>query len=101
MSSCDFEDIGYEDEEAPSRRPDDFISMVVDNVYEFDWVMLFCVAISFIFIMSDIFNERVLSKIEGTITNSQEITTYGYMIQLVSLLIATVISKMMLSMAKS
>jgi len=106
MSTSDFEELDHEDieEEDPtkdSKRPDDFMSIIIDKIYEFDWIMLFCVAIAFIFIMSDLYDEHILSKVKGAMNENQEVTTYGYMVQLISLLITTVISKMLMSMTKS
>ena len=100
---ADFETLDHEeiDEESAqsTKKPDDFMSIIIDKVYEFDWIMLFCVAIAFIFIMSDLYDEHILSKVKGAMSENQEVTTYGYMVQLVSLLITVVISKILMSMA--
>lgn len=73
--------------------PDDFMSIIVDQIYNFDWLLLLCVAIAFIFIISDIFYENVLCKKSGSVDSNGDITNYGYMLQLVSLLITTIISR--------
>ena len=104
MSNTDFESLDYEEIEdakpiKESNKPDDFLSIIVDKVYAFDWIMLLAVAISFIFIISDLYNEQILNKFKGAINESQDVTTYGYMIQLCSLLIGTIVSKMLFSIA--
>ena len=95
----EFADLDYEeiDEIKPSDdRPDDFLSMMVNKVYNFDWYFLLAVAISFIIIVSDMYNEKVIHKIPGA-QRGGELTTRGYLMQLVSLLFGSVLFKVLFS----
>ena len=94
----EFADIDFEDIEdfspESSDRPDDFMSIIVDKVYEFDWFMLLEVAIAFLVVVSNMYNERVLTQMPGA-TKNGELTTRGYMMQLVSLLVGSVMFKIL------
>lgn len=101
--SNDFETIDYEEidtkPDATRDRPDDFMSIIVDKVYAFDWIILLAVAISFIVVASDTYGDHVLGRFSGALTAEGELSTYGYILQLISLLIGTVLSRMGLALA--
>lgn len=78
-------------------KPDDFMSIIVEKIYNFDWILLLCVAIAFIFVVSDIFYENVLCKKTGSVDINGDITNYGYMLQLITLLITTVASRFVIA----
>lgn len=80
------------------KKPDDFLQIFTNKIYEFDWVIIFCVAISYLLVVSDIFHDSVIYKFSGTKDGIGNLTTYGYIIQLLSLLIGTIISRAFLSM---
>ena len=58
-------------------------------------IILLAVAISFIFIVSELYSERVLGKVSGAIDAGGNLTTYGYIIQLISLLIGAVLGRIL------
>ena len=102
MSEPEFVDLDYEEIDTTSKdAPDDFISMSVDRVLGFDWMMLLAVAISFIFVVSDFFNDRVLHRFPKAIGTNDEITNHGYIIQLISLLIGTILGKIIFSLTSA
>lgn len=100
--SSDFENVDYEEittkEETTRSRPDDFMGIIVDKVYAFDWIILLAVAIAFIVVASDMYGEHVLSRFSGSLSPEGELTTYGYTLQLISLLIGTVLCRMGLAL---
>jgi hypothetical protein len=100
--SNDFDTIDYEEittkEDAGSDRPDDFMSVIVDKIYNFDWIILLAVALAFLFVISDIYNEAVVSRFKGAIGPDGNPTTYGYLIQDASLLIAAVIGRILFAL---
>ena len=79
------------------EKPDDFLQILTNKIYEFDWMIIFCIAISYLFIVSDIFHENVIYKLDGTKDSIGNLTTYGYITQLVSLIIGTILSRALLS----
>lgn len=96
----DFESVDYEELEEftpdeKSSRPDDFMSILTDKIYGFDWYMMLAVAIAFIFIVSDIYNDNVIHKIPGSVGDSGDLTTKGYMMQLISLLIGSLLFRIL------
>lgn len=105
--SQDSEEIIFE--EAPvaekntntKKPPDDFLSIIVDKIYGFDWFMLLAVAISYLIIVSDLYQERVIQNIKNATGQSGDLTTFGYMFQLLSLLIGTIILRIMFGIARS
>lgn len=100
--SDDFDVIDYEEinskEDAKRDRPDDFLSIIVDKVYSFDWIILLAVALSFLFVISDMFNENVVSRFSGAIGTDGNPTTYGYIVQDASLLIMAVLGRIMFAL---
>ncbi len=81
------------------NRPDDFLSILTHQLYNFDWVFLLVVAISFLFISSDLFYTHVLSKYKSALDNRGDMTTYGYIIQLITMLLMAVFGKTLISVA--
>ena len=81
------------------KKPDDFISLIINKAYEFDWLILLAIAIAYLFINLEIYDEFILNKVEGTKTPNGDITSYGYMIKLLSLLIGTLLSRFLFSIA--
>ncbi len=100
--SDDFETIDYEEiieKDSEKRdRPDDFMSIIVDKVYHFDWIILLAVALAFLFVISDIYNENVVARFNGAIGTDGNPTTYGYMIQTISLLIGTILGRILFAL---
>jgi hypothetical protein len=100
--SNDFETIDYEeilDKDSTSKeRPDDFMSILVDKMYNFDWIILLAVALAFLFVISDIYNDNVVARFAGAIGSDGNPTSYGYMIQTVSLLIGTILGRIMFAL---
>lgn len=99
FETIDYEDLNEDTNSAADRKPDDFIGIIVDKVYGFDWIILLAIAIAYLFVVSDLYGEHILSRFNGA-TRDGEITTYGYVVQLCSLLIGTVIGRIMLGMAR-
>lgn len=95
-----FEPLDYEeldvaptnDDDDKSDRPDDFMGILVDKMYNFDWVLLILVAIIFLVVISDVYGEGVLRRIDGTF-NNDEITIKGHMMQLVGLISGSILGR--------
>lgn len=97
----DFADLDYEEiddtvSNETSSRPDDFMTIIVDQAYNFDWFMILAVAIAFLVVVSNTFNDHVIKRMPGG-TRNGELTTRGYMIQLISLLIGSILVKIFFS----
>lgn len=105
-SKTSFESVDYEELDEPSdpgqedtKRPDDFMSIIVDRMYKFDWVFLFIIALIFIIVISDAYGENVLRRFDGAIGKDDEVTTKGHMIQLGGLLAGSVVGRVLFAMA--
>ena len=100
--SDDFETIDYEEiassKDSSKDRPDDFMSVLVDRMYNFDWIILLAVALSFLFVISDIYNDNVVSRFAGAIGPDGNPTTKGYLIQTVSLLVGTILGRILFAL---
>lgn len=100
-----FETVDYEELDEPVAdepdmiRPDDFMSIFVDKLYNFDWVFLFIIAILFIIVLSDVYGETILRRIDGTFDKNDDITTKGHMVQLGGMLISSVIARFLFALA--
>ncbi len=85
--------------ECDDTRPDDFLGILTHQIYNFDWIFLLIIAISFLFISSDLFYTHVLVKYKGAINDRGDMTTYGYILQLITMLITAIIGKILISIA--
>lgn len=82
MSTPNFETIEFDDyeEEINDKKPDDFMSIFMDFFSTLNYKLLMFIFIIFIFITSDIFVEKILGKIDGTV-NHREPTSKGAFMQ--------------------
>ncbi len=93
----DYEELPVPEES--DSRPDDFLGIITHQIYHFDWVFLIIIAISFLFVSSDLFYSNILAKYKGATDEHNDMTTYGYIIQLVTMLLMAVVGKMLVSVA--
>jgi hypothetical protein len=92
LQDLDYEDIITDHDDDPTDRPDDFMTIIVDKLYGFDWILLLIIAVLFLVVISDIYAEGVLRRVDGTF-NNDEITTRGHLVQLAGLLSGSLLGR--------
>ena len=79
------------------KKPDDLFSILVNVLYNFDWIIIVVVALAYILVMSDFYYDTVLSN-TGGLNDDNELTDRGYAVQLSGLLGGTVLGRMLFSL---
>lgn len=86
-----FEEIDFDDVEEEmdnnSRRPDSFIDMFADFFSGVNYKIIFFLFIIFMFINSDIFIEKVLSRFDGAVEGRSTITNKGTFVSSIVLIL--------------
>ncbi len=75
----DFENIEEELEDA-GKRPDSFISIIADFMGGLNYKLIIILFLSYVFLMSDLFLDKVLGKVTGTTTQRVQLTPKGTLI---------------------
>lgn len=75
----DIEDIDDIDNEAPDSLAD----LAVSGLTKIDWFLLLIVALSFLFVISDVFINQILTKFPDAVQH-KEPTAWGSLIQMTS-----------------
>lgn len=88
----DYEEYGDDE----STKPDDFIGIISYGFGSINFKHLIFMLIMFIFLSSDVYVDRVLSKIPGTVFNRSP-NTKGTMIQLMFFAIAYILIDILVS----
>ena len=70
----DFDDI---DEESNGKKPDSFISILADFFTNVNYKLLIVLFMTYVFIMSDMFIDKVLSKVDGAVSDRVNLTPKG------------------------
>lgn len=95
-----FEEIEFDDVEEElennSRRPDSFIEIFADFFGGVNYKIIFFLFIIFMFINSDIFIEKVLSRFEGSVEGRTTITNKGTFISSIFLILFYMIFDMLI-----
>lgn len=76
-----FEEIDFDDIDDEVTTKDDLIEATSDALYSLNFKHIIFMALIFLFIVSDVFIDRVLSRIDGATIN-KEATTKGTFIQM-------------------
>lgn len=71
-----------------STAPNDFMQIFAHAVNSVDWSIILCMAVMFLLVISDVFNEHVLTNFAEAF-HEGEITAYGHMLQLGALVLGT------------
>lgn len=95
----DSEEINVKSDKPSSDRPDDFLSIIVNEIYNFDWIFILAVIIAYLFVVSDTFNEYVISSFSGTHENNGELSTYGYIVQGSALIGVSILARILFAVA--
>ena len=86
FEEIDFDDV-EEELENKSRRPDSFIDIFADFFGGVNYKIIFFLFIIFMFINSDIFIEKVLSRFDGTVEGRVTVTNKGTFISSIVLIL--------------
>lgn len=81
--------IEYEDEDLDDiieEAPDTMADVAVSGLNRIDWFLLFIVALSFLFVISDVYINQLLVKIPDAVKHNEP-TAWGSLIQMVSQLL--------------
>jgi len=86
-----FEEIDFDDVEEEvgdkSRRPDSFIDMFGDFFGGVNYKIIFLLFLIYMFINSDIFIDKVLSKVSGTVEGRTTVTNKGTFVSSIILIL--------------
>ena len=63
-----------------NNKPDSFTGIITDGLAGIQWKLLLFVFLIFLFVSSDVFTNRVLTKFKGAV-DSKYPTSYGVIIQ--------------------
>jgi hypothetical protein len=83
----DFENIEEETEGDSGKRPDSFISILADFFTNVNYKLIIILFLAYVFLMSDLFLDKVLSKIDGAVSNRVHLTPKGTFINGVLLIL--------------
>lgn len=78
-----------------------FFDSLVDNIYNFNWLILFCVAISYLYIVSTTFDDYLRKHDGDLFDNTGELKMVGHLVRLCYMLIFTLISYLFINNIKN
>jgi hypothetical protein len=73
----DFDNLEEDVDEDGNRKPDSFISIIADFLGNLNIKLLILLFLSYIFIMSDLFLDKVLSKVTDATKHRDQLTPKG------------------------
>jgi len=76
----DFDNLEEDVDDNGNRKPDSFISIVADFASNLNYKLLIILFLSYIFLMSDLFLDKVLSKITDATKHRDQLTPKGTLI---------------------
>jgi len=72
---------GIEEEvDGSSKRPDSFISILADFFGSLNYKLIIILFLSYVFVMSDLFLDKILQKVDGCVENHVQLTPKGTLI---------------------
>ena len=83
VEEIDFDDVEEElddDSTGKKGKPDSFTSIIADFFVGVNYKLILMLFLIYVFIMSDMFIDKVLSKMEGTVRNNHDLTSKGTMV---------------------
>jgi len=76
----DFQNIEEDLDDPSGKRPDSFISIIADFFGNVNYKLIIILFLIYVFLMSDLFIDKVLSKVSGTTENRNQLTPKGTLV---------------------
>ena len=83
VEEIDFDNIEEELDEDGNRKPDSFIAIIADFLGNLNIKLIIVLFLSYIFLMSDLFLDKVLSKVDNCTKHRDQLTPKGTFINLI------------------
>lgn len=83
-------------EDTKKTSNDDLMRMAVDSAYKFDWMLMFIVFIVFLVVISDVYADTVLSRVDNALKDGEP-TVKGHLVQAAGLIVGTIISRLFIA----
>jgi len=77
VEEIDFDNIEEELDEDGNRKPDSFIAIIADFLGNLNIKLIIVLFLSYIFLMSDLFLDKVLSKVDNCTKHRDQLTPKG------------------------
>lgn len=84
-----------------TEEENNFFDSLVDSVYNFNWLLLFCVAISYLYIVSTTFDDYLRKHKNNLFDNTGDLGAIGHLVRLSYMLIFTVLLYLFISSVKN
>jgi hypothetical protein len=75
-----FDDVEDETDGDGSRRPDSFIKILADFMGNLNYKLIIILFLSYVFLMSDLFLDKILQKVPDATTHRTQLTPKGTLI---------------------
>ena len=98
FETIDFDGVEDDDGELTNGRPDDLASAFVGFFTSINYKLIMFIFIIFIFVTSDVFIDKVVSRVDGTVENMRETTNKGAFIQGLCLLLLYMIADLVIQL---
>lgn len=92
----DFNNIEEEVDGVVGKKPDNFISIIADFFTNVNYKLLIVLFLTYVFLMSDMFLDKVLSRVDGSVTNRVHLTPKGTLINGIILIIIYMTADMLI-----
>ena len=92
----DFDNIEEDMDSGSGKKPDSFISIIADFFTNVNYKLIIVLFLTYVFVMSDLFMDKVLSKIDGAVTNRVHLTPKGTFINGVVLILIYMTADMLI-----
>ena len=77
-----------------------FFDSLIDNIYNFNWLILFCVAISYLYIVSTSFDDYLRSSNSNLFDSTGDLKSVGHLVRLSYMLVFTLLSYLFIGVVK-
>lgn len=92
----DFDNIEEETDSGSGKKPDSFISILADFFTNVNYKLIIVLFLTYVFLMSDLFLDKVLSKVDGAVTNRVHLTPKGTFINGIVLILIYMTADMLI-----
>lgn len=96
VEEIDFENIEEETSSGSGKRPDSFISIIADLFTNVNYKLIIVLFLTYVFLMSDLFLDKVLSKVDDAVTNRVHLTPKGTFINGIILILMYMTADMLI-----
>lgn len=76
----DFQNIEEDLDDSSGKKPDSFISILADFFANVNYKLIIILFLSYVFIMSDLFIDKILSKVSNAVQNRDQLSPKGTLI---------------------